>query len=224
MKIKRKQQKTVMKHCSQMLVDAERKAERESIAKIEAYKKIEKHVYRRIEREREATAERPIPEHDKMEGELDARILELQSELLEIEMKLQDALGASRKMFISRIKAIIDEMGQLNQDYNIAVLGEVTGFNEKFREAALIEHEKFGAQLKKAELAGEAETDAFIEEIKENNGNEYLDMMVSFSDQETLLAALDSFKEIVEGRVTGYESVINNAVKNDWLNYETKMT
>lgn len=155
MKQKRKQQKTVMKHCMQMLVDAERKAERESIAKIEAYKKIEKHVYRRIEREREATAERPIPEHDKMEGELDAKILELQSELLEIEMKLQDALGASRKTFISRIKQIIDEMGILNQEYNNLVLNEVVGFNEKFKEAALIEHEKFGAQLKKAEALGE---------------------------------------------------------------------
>ena len=35
-----------------MLTDAERKAERESIAKIETYKKYEKHVYRRIEKER----------------------------------------------------------------------------------------------------------------------------------------------------------------------------
>jgi hypothetical protein len=33
-----------------MLTDAERKAERESIAKIEYYKKKEKHVYREIEK------------------------------------------------------------------------------------------------------------------------------------------------------------------------------
>jgi hypothetical protein len=33
-----------------MLTDAERKAERESIAKIEYYKEKEKHVYREIEK------------------------------------------------------------------------------------------------------------------------------------------------------------------------------
>lgn len=40
-------------------------------------------------------------------------------------MKLQDALTTSRKMFISKIKGIIDEMGQLNQDYNMYILNEV---------------------------------------------------------------------------------------------------
>lgn len=41
-----------------MLRDAERKAERESIVKIEAYKKHEKHVYRRIEQERAADSDK----------------------------------------------------------------------------------------------------------------------------------------------------------------------
>lgn len=162
--------------------------------------------------------------HDKMEGELDEKIIVLQSELLEIEMKLQDALSNSRKNFFSRVKSIIDEMNQLNMDYNINVHSEVAGFNEKFREAALIENEKFLAQYKKAELAGEAEIEAFIEEVTENNGKEYLEMMSGFTDQETLIAALDSFKEIVENRIQGYESLINNAIKNDWVDYETKMS
>lgn len=159
-----------------------------------------------------------------MEGELDEKIIVLQSELLEIEMKLQDALSNSRKNFFSRVKSIIDEMNQLNMDYNINVHAEVAGFNEKFREAALIENEKFLAQYKKAELAGEAEIEAFIEEVTENNGKEYLEMMSGFTDQETLIAALDSFKEIVENRIQGYESLINNAIKNDWVDYETKMS
>jgi len=41
--------------------------------------------------------------HDHLEKELEVRIRELQAELLEIEMKLQDALLASRKTFISRV-------------------------------------------------------------------------------------------------------------------------
>lgn len=116
MKQKRKNQKNVQRHCEQMLRDAERKAERDSIQKIEAYKKIEKHVYRRIEREREMDQERTI-DHSHFETELDNKIVELQSELLEIEMKLQDALVTSRKQFFSRINAIIEEMKQLNMDY-----------------------------------------------------------------------------------------------------------
>lgn len=58
------------RHCEQMLKDAERKAEKDSIAKIEAYKKIEKHVYRRIEKERAADPDRQI-NHDTLEQELD---------------------------------------------------------------------------------------------------------------------------------------------------------
>jgi hypothetical protein len=55
--------------------------------------------------------------HDHLEKELEVRIRELQAELLEIEMKLQDALGIARKQFISRVQAIIEDMKQLNQEY-----------------------------------------------------------------------------------------------------------
>lgn len=105
-----------------MMNEAERTAERDSIAKIEAYKKVEKHAYRRIIRERAATQTRPIKEHQQLQVELNGRIEELRSELLEIEMKLQDALTNSRKMFVSKIKQIIENMGLLNQTYNQEVL------------------------------------------------------------------------------------------------------
>jgi len=144
MKIKRRNQKNVDRHCTQMLTDAERLAEKKSISKIEAYKKIEKHVYRRIEKERAADPERTI-NHESYEDDLDTKILELQSDLLEIEMKLVDALFSSSKLFVSRVLAIIEEMKTLNQDYIANVTNEVIQFNEKFREAALIEWEKFQA-------------------------------------------------------------------------------
>lgn len=61
-----------------MLKDAERKAERDSIAKIEGYKKHEKHVYRRIEAERKAAAdENRVVSHESVEAELDKQIREL---------------------------------------------------------------------------------------------------------------------------------------------------
>jgi len=60
-------------------------------------------------------------------------------------MKLVDALFSSSKLFVSRVLAIIEEMKTLNQDYIANVTNEVIQFNEKFREAALIEWEKFQA-------------------------------------------------------------------------------
>lgn len=57
MKSKRRQQKNVQSHCEKMMIDAERQAEKDSIVKIESYKKYEKHVYRRIEKERGGRAD-----------------------------------------------------------------------------------------------------------------------------------------------------------------------
>jgi len=102
MKLRRKMQKSVQAHCEKMLTDAQRQAERESIEKIEAYKKYEKHVYRRIEKERQAAASstgKKMPDHSHLEKELDQAIKQLQTELLAIEMKLQDALLISRKQY-----------------------------------------------------------------------------------------------------------------------------
>ena len=99
-----------------MLTDAERKAERESIAKIETYKKYEKHVYRRIEKER-ASDSKKQHNHEQLEAELDNQIRDLQADLLEIEMKLQDALLISRKLFFSRVSQLIEEMKTLTGEY-----------------------------------------------------------------------------------------------------------
>ena len=120
MKNLRKKQKAVHRHCTSLLNESERKAERESIAKIEAYKKYEKHAYRRIEKERRERdpSDRPIPEHKAIEEELDSKILDLQSELLDIEMQLQDALKTSSKLFFQKIKSIIEDMGAANGDFN----------------------------------------------------------------------------------------------------------
>ena len=93
--------------------DTERKAEKDSISKIEGYKKYQKHVYRRIEKERLGDP-KPKINHSHLESELSTCIRELTNELLEIEINLQDALLTSRKAFFSKISSIIDEMKQLN--------------------------------------------------------------------------------------------------------------
>ena len=49
MKLENKQKNKVIAFCLEKLTQAEREAERESIAKIDEYRKREKHIYRAIE-------------------------------------------------------------------------------------------------------------------------------------------------------------------------------
>jgi len=44
---------------------------------------------------------------------------------------------------ITKVKSIMDEMAELNADYNKQVFEQVVDFNDKFRDAALAEHDKF---------------------------------------------------------------------------------
>jgi len=176
MKQKRRQQKNVHKHCTVMLIEAERNAERESIALIEAYKKVEKHAYRKIEKERAQTQDRPIKAHLAIEDELHQKILDLQSELLEIELKLQDALLTSRKMLFSKVKDIINEMAAINAEYNASVMNEIVDFNDKFREAALIEHDKFQIEVARQEADDPDGFEAWSDEMGVERPG-YLDCM-----------------------------------------------
>lgn len=131
-------------------------------------------------------------------------------------MKLQDALGIARKQFISRVQAIIEDMKQLNQEYIQNVLNEVVAFNEKFRQDAIVEHERFFAyasQLNDDDLA------------KESEGNkEYVQaLLFDWSEQETLVTTLETFKETTENRISHFESVINSGITKDWKDNEMRI-
>jgi hypothetical protein len=90
----------IIQYCRDTMNQAERKAEQDSIIKIEEYKKHEKHIYRRIEKEK-VIAKKKDQEinHDDLEVELEGFIKNLQKELLEIEIILQDALKSALKTF-----------------------------------------------------------------------------------------------------------------------------
>ncbi len=128
-------------------------------------------------------------------------------------MKLQDALFISRKSFISKISSIIEEMRTLNSSYIQEVLNEVILFNEKFKEAAINEHEKFQAIL----LAPDAE-----ELIKEYDQT-YVQIMIDFQEAETLPTLLETFKEATENKINNYESIINTDISKDWKETEQRI-
>lgn len=206
MKSKHRGKIQIIKYCKQMLTDAERKAERESIAKIEAYKKQEKQVYRRIEKERAAADKKDVElNHDHFEASLESHIKQLQSELLEIEINLQEALKEATKKFSSKVTTIIEEMKLLTSEYIQNVSTEVSVFNEKFREAAIVEKDKFVVHFDEV-----SEDD--IQKEYENNLPLFEALSYYYQDADALVQHLEGFKESTETKIAGYESTICTAI------------
>jgi hypothetical protein len=171
---------------------------------IEAYKKHEKHIYRRIEKERASAAKKDTEtNHDDLETELDDLIKELQSQLLEIEINLQEALKLALKSFQAKIQAIIDVMKDNTSSYISEVAIEVQQFNEKFKESTILEKEKFGIHME------EVDPDELIKEYESNQA--LLDVLTDY-DSETLITHLDGFKEASETKIANYESTITSAI------------
>lgn len=118
-------------------------------------------------------------------------------------------------------------MAEHNAEYNKCVLEEVVDFNDKFREAALIEHDKFqslAAKMEQANAEGDTEALENFQADQEAEKPGYLEMMlIHFGEQEGLVTAIEAFKEVFENRVQTVESTINNTIKADWVNIENQI-
>ena len=123
---------------------AERKAERESISKIEAYKKVEKHIFRDILKRRGQSEGVDHSEfYASQENKLVQLILTLKGDLLDTEMALQQTLEAARSQFFAEIKKINDEMVQLQADCFVNIQSEFAQFATKLKEDLNKERENF---------------------------------------------------------------------------------
>ena len=89
---------------------AERSAEKQSIQKIEAYKKEEKRVFRKIAEARREMENGPAVDYQPYETNLLDLILALKGDLLDIEMALHQALDSASGSFFNTVKAINEEM------------------------------------------------------------------------------------------------------------------
>lgn len=87
----------VMAHCRTKMTQAERNSEQESISKIEDYKKFEKRKFREIEREQTRLQDtgRSV-DYTFYEDSLANKIKALKGELMDIEIKLKQALDQAR--------------------------------------------------------------------------------------------------------------------------------
>lgn len=91
-----------MAFCREKMTLAERNAEKESISKIEAYKKEEKHMFREINKLRaEMRDTGKQVDYSFYETKLQECIVVLKGDLLDIEMALQQALEQARSQFFN---------------------------------------------------------------------------------------------------------------------------
>lgn len=79
------------------MIAAERKAEQDSVDKIDIYQKYEKQKYREIERLRNNMSDKNLPDYRPSEDDLLKKVDTLQGDLLEIEIKLQHALKGNQE-------------------------------------------------------------------------------------------------------------------------------
>lgn len=112
------------------------------------------------------------------------------------------------------MQSIIDDMKTLNQEYIQNVLNEVVFFNERFKEAALLEHERFQAHAAENE-----------EEVLAENEEKYCAiLLIDWGETETLVTLLENFKEYTENKISNFESVINSDITKDWKATESRIT
>lgn len=98
--MKHREKKRIIQFCKEKMEQAERNAERESIQKIEEYKKAEKHMFREMNKKRvQANDAGTVLDYTSYETKLQDLIVELKGALLDIEMALQQSLDSARASF-----------------------------------------------------------------------------------------------------------------------------
>ena len=143
-KNKQKEKKKILAFCEKKMREAERNAEVESIRKIEAYKKSEKHIFREINKKRLEMQDsgRPV-EYDVYEGKLLQLIETLKGDLLDIELALQQAIETARGAFVTTINNINTEMGAKQQEAFSSISNEFQTFSQKLKEELNREKDQF---------------------------------------------------------------------------------
>lgn len=89
----------------------------------------------------------PMPDYNDQESKLQDMIEVLNGELLDIEIKLQNALKISRDKFIAIVVQSITKMRALSEDLFKDVAVEVNLFYEKLKEQCIAERESLLARI-----------------------------------------------------------------------------
>ena len=99
----------IITYCEQVLHEAERDAERESIKLIQAFESKKKNIYRKID------SQKSTEDLHQYEDALKEDINVLEDELIQVEMRLQEQLQESTANYEDRVKRVINEMQQTTE-------------------------------------------------------------------------------------------------------------
>ena len=193
MKVANKKKKKVIAFCLEQLQNAERTAERQSIAKIDEYRKKEKHIYRAIETKRRLDNDGPLPNYDNDEKDLLDSIEMLNGELMDIEIKLQNALKISTGQFTTQVGAIITDMKSFSEELFKDVAEEVAAFYEKLKEQCNAEKDSLVTRLENNE-----DIEQVMADYPEGDPQEFVVEVVAGDDKELLSDTLNHFKEQID--------------------------
>ena len=130
MKHNTKDKKKLISDCARKMRAAELQSERDSILKIETYNRVQKHKYVDIKKLR--------GDHMEVDYEVEKEFLSghvrgLKNDLLDIEVKLTDALTIAFKDFESRLKALINGMRERTGIFFEESIEEVVQFCSKLQ-------------------------------------------------------------------------------------------
>jgi hypothetical protein len=117
---------------------AEIDAESHSIYTISVYKKFEKHQFRAIEGMRKEQAEIDFEEY---EENLEFKVEELKTALLDIEIKLGDALRTAYGQFETRLKALRQKMIEVTNEFSEQAVSEAQVFARAIKFHGMESHE-----------------------------------------------------------------------------------
>ena len=211
-KTKHQTKKKILAFCNEKMRQSERDAEIESINKIEAYKKQEKHMFREIAKKRaDAQDTGRQVEYDSYENRLQDLIVTLKGDLLHIEMNLSSALDKARGDFRNEINKINEEM---TKDQNIlsgSISVEFQTFGQKLKEELNKEKEQFQYKYEQDEVAAleeygvtSIEAGGVLEIIADDQNKDAVDELVTL------------FIESIEGVASAKDSAMTKDRNTEW--------
>ncbi len=138
MKNRNKEKMNTIAYCEQVLRDAEKQAELESIAAIDKFNTLRKHKFRRLF----AIKEGEHFDYNGFKKEMAKEIETLEDELMGVELKLQEQLQVATTDFQERVKRVLEEMKNKTNIYIAEVNQEMELFSVALKAYALQEVER----------------------------------------------------------------------------------
>ena len=146
----------------------------------------------------------------------------LQSELMEIEVKLQQALKTSREKFFGFVAKSMEKMRALSEDLFRDMSAEISGAPNTFYEKLKDECEKEKNTLATRIENGE-DHDQVLQDYPEE-AHEFIVDIIASEDKEMLSDILSQFRDAIDAKMQDIESNITRNLAKDWEVKSTNIT